>query len=201
MTEKEKMLSGRLFMGKDPELIEIRSRCRRILQKFNGSSPDNFSLQMQLLAELFGRPTTSIVLHPFHCEHGIYIEMGDHCIVNTDCCILDCAPVKIGNKCLFGPGTRISTVTHPMHSQDRHKHLLYAKPVTIGDNVWFGAGVVVNPGVSIGKDSIIGAGSVVTKDIPEGVIAYGAPCRVVRPITDADRMDLPVLAGRDFRRS
>lgn len=188
MTEKEKMVAGLCFRASDPEIRDIRNRCRRLLQKFNTLQPSLMPLGQSILGELFGHPTNAIILTPFHCEHGRFIELGDRCIINTGTVILDGAPVKIGNDCFFGPGTRISTLTHPMHMENRRRHLLYAKPITIGNNVWFGAGVVVTPGVTIGDNSIIGGGSVVTKDIPSNVVAFGSPCRVIREITESDRM-------------
>lgn len=188
MTEKEKMLRGLSFKAYDPELRELRSRCRRILQKLHTVQPSLVSVYDSLLAELFGQRVDVTLITPFHCDHGIFITMGKRCLINSGCTILDCAPVTMGDYCYLAPGVKLLTSTHPIHPDDRRKRLASAKPITLGDQVWLGTGVVVTPGVTIGHNSIIGGGSVVTKDIPPDVIAYGTPCKVVRHINENDKI-------------
>lgn len=188
MTEWDKLKNGKLYDAGDPYIDSMRIRCRHILYEYNRTRLDEVERRKALLNELFGKKVNLLVLEPyFHCDYGVNIEIGDLCIVNSGCTFLDCGPIKIGSKCLFGPGVVLTPVTHLIDPELRATGYEYSDPIVIGDNVWIGAGTVVNPGVTIGDNSVIGAGSVVTKDIPGGVVAFGVPCRVVRDISERDR--------------
>ena len=188
MTEWEKMLAGKLYDAGDPYVCEMRMRCRKLLYAYNNCPPDDEEEKARLRNEIFGKKVRIIeIVPPFHCDFGINIDMGDDCIVNAGCVFIEAAPIKIGRHCLFGPGVKISSVTHPIDPAARDEGHEYGKPITIGDNVWVGAGAVINPGVTIGANTVIGAGSVVTKDIPANSVAMGVPCRVIREIGKRDR--------------
>ncbi|MBR5619277.1 MAG: sugar O-acetyltransferase, partial [Clostridia bacterium] len=161
----------------------------RILQKsYNRMLPFNvpkaYAL-LRLMGVKFGKGT--FIDTPFRCDYGKHITLGDHFYANSYCTILDVAPVTIGNHVQFGPNVQIITAGHPLHPDVRNTAYEYGAPVTIGDNVWIGAGAIVLPGVTIGQNAVIGAGAVVTKDVPESVLAAGNPCRVIRAITDEDK--------------
>lgn len=185
LSEWEKMKSGQSYLAKNPELEARRLRARRITRAYNRSSPDDLAARRRLLEELLKRPITADVLiePPFHCDYGENIILKGDFYANFGLIILDCAPVIIGDKVMIGPGSQLCTATHPLEAQTRAAGLEYARPVAIGSRTWLGAAVVVLPGVTIGEDAVIGAGSVVTKDIPAGVLAFGNPCRVVKDIS------------------
>lgn len=155
--------------------------------EFNHLPPEKHDRSMEILKELFGTWNPKICIHPtFNCNYGFNIHAEGFLYVNYNCTFLDNAAITFGNNVLVGPGVVISTINHGIHPQQR---LMFddAKPINIGENVWIGANATVLSGVTIGKNSVIGAGSVVTKDIPENVVAVGNPCKVLRPITDADK--------------
>ncbi len=180
-SEKDKMLTGELYRASDPELVHERQRCRSVLQAFN-TQPDE-EQRLALLRQLLdGIGSSSFIQPPFACDYGYNLSIGDDVFVNFNTVILDCAPVTIGDGTQMGPGVQLLAADHPREPQARRSLLELARPVSIGSNVWLGAAAVVLPGVSVGDDSIIGAGSVVTRDIPSGVVAVGAPCRVVRTL-------------------
>ena len=141
-----------------------------------------------MLKKLLGKTGTMYYLEPpFRCDYGYNIELGEHFYANFNLIILDCAKVSIGNNVFFGPNVALYTAGHPMHPDPRNEKTEWAKSIEIGDNVWLGGNVVVNPGVKIGSNTVIGSGSVVTRDIPDWVFAAGNPCRVIRPVTEEDR--------------
>ncbi|MCE7044456.1 sugar O-acetyltransferase [Dyadobacter sp. CY312] len=180
-TEKEKMLAGELYLAFDNELFEERQLAMDLLYQFNTLHPRKAEERKQKLKELFGSVGENFwVEQRFHCDYGYNIHVGDNFYANVGCTILDCAPVTIGNNVLFAPGVSLYTAGHPADTQQRINGLEYAYPISIGNNVWLGGNVIVLPGVSIGDNTIIGAGSVITKDIPANVIAVGNPCRVIR---------------------
>jgi maltose O-acetyltransferase len=182
-TEKEKMLAGELYNASDPTLAAERCRARALCQALGNLSPwAPDAERLDLLSRLFGATTNATVTPPFFCDYGANIELGDKVFFNFNCVILDVAKVTIGNNVMFGPAVQIYTATHPMDAEERRSGLEFAKPVRIGNDVWLGGGVIVCPGVSIGDASVIGAGSVVVRDIPAGVFAAGNPCRVIRRI-------------------
>lgn len=180
-TEKEKMLAGLEYVADDPELAAESERARRLLHAFNveldGDRRD--ALLRELLGSVGERVT---VRSPFACDYGSHIEIGPGSFMNVGGVILDCAPVTIGADVQMGPSVQLLTPDHPRDPARRRSGIESAHPITIGDNVWLGGGVIVLPGVTIGTDTIVGAGSVVTRDLPAGVVAVGNPCRVLRTL-------------------
>lgn len=180
-SEKDKMLAGELYRASDHELVGERRRCRAFLQTFN-TEPDE-ERRLELLRELLGSVGAgAFVQPPFACDYGYNVSIGDNVFVNFNAVILDCAPVRIGDGTQIGPGVQLLAADHPRDPRTRRDLLELARPISIESNVWMGAAAIVLPGVSVGDDSIIGAGSVVTRDIPSGVLAVGNPCRVVREL-------------------
>lgn len=185
--EREKMLAGELYDPMDRDLVAARYRARELCQKLNASSDAEELLRRQLCEEIFGRGGDTVWMQPpFHCDYGTNIELGERVFFNFNCIVLDVCRVRIGDFTLFGPGAQVLTPTHPLDADLRRKKE-YGKPVDIGADVWIGAGALILPGVTIGSRTVIGAGSVVTRDIPAGVFAAGNPCRVVRDSTEGDR--------------
>lgn len=188
MTEREKMVSGELYKADDGELVALRQRARRLTRQFNATTEEELDKRRALLRELLGAfGERSFVEPTFKCDYGGNIFIGEHFYANFDCVILDVAPVHIGKNVFFAPRVCLFTAGHPIDAGVRNEELEFGKPITIGDDVWLGGNVTVNPGVTIGSDVVIGSGSVVTRDIPDHVVAAGNPCRVIRAITDADR--------------
>lgn len=187
MTEKEKMLSGELYIAQDKELAQKNKNARRLIRLFNQTNEDEFDKRIDYLKMLFGSTGEKIWIEPtFHCDYGYNIYAGENFYANYDCIIIDVCGVTIGDNVFFGPRVCVYTAAHPIDANVRATGLEYGKPVAIGDDVWVGGNAVINPGVTIGSNVVIGSGSVVTKDIPSGVIAVGNPCKVLRSITDED---------------
>lgn len=183
-TELEKMLAGELYDPLDPELVRARERARDLCQDLNASRERDEESRRRILKELFGKGGESVWMQPpFFCDYGSNIHLGERVFFNFNCVVLDVCRVAIGDYTLFGPAVQIYTATHPMNAELRRKQE-FAKPITIGSDVWVGGGAIVCPGVQIGSKSVIGAGSVVTRDVPEGVFAAGNPCRVIRAIAE-----------------
>ena len=175
------MLAGELYLATDPQLLDERARCDRLTRAFN-EEPDPESRSV-LLRTLLGSVGERVeVRPPFACDYGSQIHLGDDVFVNFGAVILDCAPVVLGDGCQVGPGVNISAADHPREPGLRRDGWEFSRPVTVGRNVWIGAGAILCPGVTVGDDSIIGAGSVVTGDIPAGVVAVGSPARVTRKL-------------------
>lgn len=188
MTQKERMLAGLPYKAWLDGLSEERMACRRKLHAFNLLPPDEEAQAQRLLRELLGKTGRDPWINaPFHCDYGWNIEVGDNFFANYNLTILDVGKVTIGSNVQFAPNVSIYTAGHPLHPDSRNSGYEYGLPVTIGDNVWIGGNVVPLPGVTVGSNSVIGAGSVVSRDIPEWVVAVGSPCRVVRRITEEDR--------------
>jgi len=181
-SEKEKMLVGELYNPLDPQLCWERDRCRDLCLLLNATRENQKEERRRLLAELFGKETDAWIQPPFFCDYGTNISLGTKVFFNFNCVVLDVAPVTIGSNVLFGPSVQIYTATHPISAVERRKWLESAKPITIGSDVWVGGGAIICPGVTIGDRSVIGAGSVVTSDIPSDVIAAGNPARVIRTL-------------------
>ena len=180
--ELEKMLAGELYDPLAPELVTARVRARDLCQALNGTAESEDAQRRDLLIELFGAGGDSVWMQPpFYCDYGSNIHLGQRVFFNFNCVVLDVCPVRIGDFTLFGPSVQIYTATHPLDATLRRTQE-YGKPVTIGSDVWVGGAAVICPGVTIGARSVIGAGSVVTRDIPEQVFAAGNPCRVIRGI-------------------
>lgn len=190
MREYEKALAGYLYDANfDKDIVEARTRCLDLCFDYNHCRPSETDKQIELLHRLFGEIKGSLmVTAPFYCDYGYNISVGDNFYTNHNCTILDGAKVVFGDNVFIAPNCVFSTAGHAIDSEQRAKGLEIALPITVGDNVWIGANVTVLPGVHIGSNTIIGAGSVVNKDIPEQVIAVGNPCRVLRQITEEDKM-------------
>lgn len=177
------MLSGELYNALDPELSQERIRARLLLKEFNDSKEDEPGKRENILKKLIPHAGADLWLQPpFYCDYGYNIIIGDNVFFNFNCVVLDVMPVKIGSRTMLGPNVQLYTATHPMNFKERALGLELAKPITIGEDVWIGGSVVICPGVSIGDRSVIGAGSVVTKDIPPDVFAAGNPCKVIRKL-------------------
>jgi maltose O-acetyltransferase len=182
-SEREKMLAGELYDPHDGELVESRLRTRELCREYNASAPAGAEPRRRLLAALFGTSTDAWIEPPFHCDYGHNITLGRKVYFNFNCVVLDVMAVRIGSHTLFGPAVQIYTAMHPIDADERRRGLEFAKPVTIGDDVWVGGAVVICPGVTIGDRAVIGAGSVVTRDVPADSFAAGNPCRVIRNLS------------------
>jgi maltose O-acetyltransferase len=183
-SEKEKMLAGELYDPMDPELVRARDRARDLCQDLNATREAQHEERWRILKELFGSGGETVWMQPpFFCDYGSNILLGERVFFNFNCVVLDVCRVTIGDYTLFGPAVQIYTATHPMNAELRRQRE-FAKPIEIGLDVWVGGGAILCPGVRVGSRSVIGAGSVVTRDIPEGVFAAGNPCRVIREITE-----------------
>ena len=179
-TEKEKMLAGELYDPLDPELCRERQRCRDLCKRLNDSHEDQQQERRRILTQLFGVETDAWVQPPFFCDYGTNIRLGSKVFFNFNCVVLDVMQITIGSNVLFGPSVQVYTATHPIEAEIRRKRLEFAKPVTIGSDVWIGGGAIICPGVTIGDRTVIGAGSVVTRDVPKDVLAAGNPCKIIR---------------------
>lgn len=183
-TEREKMLAGELYDALDPELAAARTRARDLCQALNATAEADIDARRALLRDLFGRGGDSVWMQPpFYCDYGTHIELGERVFFNFNCVVLDVCRVTIGDFTMFGPGVQILTPLHPMNAAERRVKE-YGAPIVIGADVWVGGGALILPGVTIGDRSVIGAGSVVTRDVPSDVFAAGNPCRVIRPILE-----------------
>jgi maltose O-acetyltransferase len=183
-TEHQKMLAGELYDPMDPELVAGRTRARDLCQALNATREADDGERRQILRELFGAGGESVWMQPpFFCDYGANIALGERVFFNFNCVVLDVCPVRIGSFTLFGPAVQIYTPMHPLDAELRRREE-FGKPVEIGSDVWVGGGAIILPGVRIGSRAVIGAGSVVTRDVPDGVFAAGNPCRVVREITE-----------------
>lgn len=182
-SEKARMLAGELYNSADPELVEDRLQAREICQQL-AALPVKGAEQQQsgLLVRLLGDRTDVYITPPFFCDYGYNIKLGKGVYFNFNCVVLDVNEVRIGDHVLFGPAVQIYTASHPLNADERRSGLEFGKPVVIESDVWIGGGAIVCPGVTIGRGSVIGAGAVVTKDIPAGVFAAGNPCRVIREL-------------------
>ena len=187
MTELERQQNGMLY---NPLKVHIPqySEKKELVRKFNASAGISVMERMDFLRKVFAHTGTQAYIEPpFYCDHGWKISVGDNFYANTGFLVLDEAEVNIGNNVFISPRVCIFTAGHPIDAAVRNTMLEYAKPVKIGDDVWIGGNVVINPGVTIGSNVVIGSGSVITKDIPSGVVAAGNPCRVLRAITEKDQ--------------
>ena len=171
----------------DDSVMEEQKVCRKILQRLNTVDRSDFDEIGKIVKELLGKSDGAFINPPFYCDYGSHIEVGKNFFANYNCTIIDVAKVKIGDNCQMAPNVAVYTAGHPIHPVSRNSLYEYGISVTIGDNVWIGGNTVIMPGVHIGSNTVIGAGSVVTKDIPDWVVAAGNPCRVIRQITDEDK--------------
>jgi maltose O-acetyltransferase len=183
-TEREKMLRGELYDADDPDLVAARNEAQALTGEYNRTAATETNRRRELLEELLGTVGEECRIEPpFRCDYGDNIHVGDACYANVDCVVLDVCPVTIGDDCLLGPGVHIYTATHPLDPAQRADGLEYGEPVTVGDNVWIGGQAVLNPGVSVGDDSVVGSGAVVTSDVPEGVVVQGNPATVTTELS------------------
>ncbi len=184
LAEKEKMLRGELYDANyDASLIAERKACKTELHEINSLSPADDVRRYELLRGLLGSVRENFIIEsPFHCDYGYNIELGENFYMNVNCVILDGAKVRFGDNVFVAPGCGFYTAGHPLDVERRNRGLEYARPITVGSNVWIGGNVIVLPGVTIGDNCVIGAGSVVNRDIPANSLAVGNPCRVIRKI-------------------
>lgn len=177
------MLASELYNGWDADLVARRDRAKKLTFEYNNSTVENKERRTEIAKELLGTTGEKIYIEaPFRCDYGSNIHAGNDLYMNFGCIVLDCAEVHIGESVLFGPNVQIYTATHPLDAKLRATGAEFAKPIRIGNRVWIGGGAIVCPGVTIGDNTTIGAGSVVTRDIPANVFAAGNPCRVVREL-------------------
>lgn len=182
MSEKSKMLRGELYDANyDRELLEERNRCKDLCHAYNLVVPSDNEQKKILLRKLLGTvDDTAVIVAPFWCDYGNHIHVGKNFFANHNTVILDGAHVSFGDNVFIAPNCGFYTAGHPLNAKERAQGLEYALPITVGNDVWIGAGVMVLPGVTIGNNVVIGAGSIVNRDIPDNVIAAGNPCRIIR---------------------
>jgi len=190
-SEHQKMLTGQPYDPMDSELVAARARARDLCQSLNATREADEDERRRILTELFAVGGETVWMQPpFYCDYGANIELGERVFFNFNCVVLDVCPVRIGSFSLFGPAVQIYTPMHPLNATLRRTQE-FGKPVEIGSDVWVGGGAIILPGVRIGSRAVIGAGSVVTRDVPDGAFAAGNPCRVIRAV--AERSDEPPL--------
>lgn len=188
MNQKERMQANLPYKAWLDGLDEERLENKKRIYEFNNLSPDRFEEKNELIKNILGKTGEHIIVEqPFRCDYGKNIEIGENFFANYNLVILDVGKVKIGDNVQFAPNVAIYTAGHPVHPDSRNSGYEYGIDITIGDNVWLGGNVVVLPGVNIGNNVVVGAGSVVAKDLPDNVIAVGNPCRIIREITEDDR--------------
>ena len=197
MIEWEKAQQGYMYDANyDQEIVDARTKCADLCYEFNNCRPSDTEEQNRLLHQILGKIEGELVVTaPFYCDYGFNVSVGKNFYTNHNCTILDGAPVTFGDNVFIAPNCVISTAGHAIDSEQRSRGLEIARPIRVGNNVWIGANVSILPGVTIGDNTIIGAGSVVNKDIPAGVIVVGNPCRVIRKITEKDKEKYPVWNG------
>lgn len=198
MTEREKMLAGKIYDPSDPELVALRTTAHNLSKDFNNTYETDMEKREEILAKLLPNRGERVFLNgPIQFDYGIFTTIGDYTYANFNFLVLDCCPVTIGKNVFFGPNVSIVTPIHPLIAEERRQRFKedgtiydeeYAAPITIEDDCWICTGVTITGGVTIGKGSVIGAGSVVVKDIPEGVLAAGNPCKMIRKLTEEDRI-------------
>lgn len=185
-TERRKMLAGELYEAFDPELVQGRERASDLCRELNATREQEQKTRRRILMELFGSGGDSVWMQPpFFCDYGSNIYLGERVYFNFNCIVLDVCEVQIGDYTFFGPAVQLYAASHPMNARLRRTHE-FGRPIQIGCDVWVGGGAIICPGVTIGSKTVIGAGSVVTKDIPAEVFAAGNPCRVIRRIREED---------------
>lgn len=185
---REDCAAGRLYDTTIPEREAEHLKCADLCYEYNHTRPSDMAAREAIIRKLFGKVGVNPYVEPnIFCGFGTNIQVGDNFFANNNCIFVDPGKITFGDNVFIGPNCGFFTAHHPIDAQMRNQLLEYAKPITVGDDVWIGGGTVITPGVTIGSDVVIGAGSVVTKDIPDHVVAYGNPCKVQRAITDEDR--------------
>ncbi len=188
MTEREKMVAGLVYDASDVALVEDRVHAKELCFQYNQLSPSKTIERKEIIKKLFAVVGNNFHIEPaLYCDYGYNIEIGENFYSNHNCVILDVAKVTFGNNVFVAPNCGFYTAAHPLDPETRNKWIEFALPIKVGNSVWIGGNVVVLPGVTIGDNCVIGAGSVVTKNIPSNVVAFGNPCRVIREITEADK--------------
>lgn len=188
MNQKERMMAGLPYKAWMDGLEQERMQNKQRIYEYNNLRPDDAEHMKELLKQILGKTGKEFYIEPpFRCDYGYNIEVGENFYANYNAVILDVGKVTFGNNVMLAPNVAVYAAGHPVHPESRNSGYEYGMPVTVGDNVWIGGNTVINPGVTIGSNVVIGSGSVVTKDIPDNVIAAGNPCRVIREITEADR--------------
>jgi maltose O-acetyltransferase len=189
---KERMLRGELYIADDPQLAADYTRAQELLERYNATRHAEEDVRERLLRELLGEVGEGVIVRPpFRCDYGVHVTIGARTFVNYDCVLLDVARISIGASCQIATCVQLLTATHPIDPEPRRLGWESARPITLEDNVWLGGGVIVCPGVTIGANTVVGAGAVVTRDLPPGVVAAGNPARVQREIGDRDVVDVP----------
>ncbi len=189
MTEWEKMQDGQVYDDFDRDLFNRRVEAKKLFRAYNRTGDDETQVRADIMRRLFKAVGHNVWIEPdFRCEFGKNITFGDDVYVNFGCVILDCGPVTIGNQVLIGPNVGIYDANHALDAKERMDGALLPGSVTIGNRVWIGGGTIILPNVTIGDDTVIGAGSIVTRSVPSGVVAVGNPCRVLRKLTEADKI-------------
>ncbi len=186
MNHIERRNRGMAYIS-DESVLEQQKKARILTQRLNTMDRSDFKGISEVVKELLGKSDGAWINPPFYCDYGFNIEVGSGFFANYNCTMLDVAKITVGDNCFMAPNVAVYTAGHPIHPDSRNSMYEYGIPVTIGDNVWIGGNVVICPGVTIGSNCVIGAGSVVTRDIPEWSVAAGNPCRVIRTVTDEDR--------------
>ncbi|MEV1290354.1 sugar O-acetyltransferase [Micromonospora sp. NPDC049679] len=182
-SQRERMLAGDLYIADDPELAAESLRAMKLTAEFNLTDPADSEARLGVLRELLGSLGEGTEIRPpLHCDYGYQIHIGARTFINFNAVMLDVAPITIGDDVQVGPNVQFLTPTHPVEAEPRRAKFEAAQPITVGNNVWLGGGVIILPGVSIGENTVVGAGAVVTKDLPANVVAVGNPARVVRTL-------------------
>jgi len=182
-TNYERMLAGELYLADDLRIVAEQAEAHRLMEAYNATPSADRPGRDDILHRLFGSLGEDVVVRaPLYCDFGFHIALGDRTFVNFGLVALDVAPITVGADCQLGPDVQLLTPIHPLDAELRRDGWEQAAPITLGDNVWLGGGVIVLPGVTIGSDTVVGAGSVVSRDLPAGVLAVGTPARVVRTL-------------------
>ena len=188
---RERMLRGELYIADDPDLAADFARAQELVERYNRTLHREQVERDAILRKLVGDLGEGVVIRPpFYCEYGTHVSIGARTFINYDCLMLDVAPITIGSACQIATRVQLLTATHPIDPEPRRIGWESAEPIVVGHNVWLGGGVIVCPGATIGDDTVVGAGAVVTRDLPAGVVAAGVPARVIREIGDGDRVDV-----------
>lgn len=189
MTEWDKMQAHEIYDDFDSDLFDRRVEAKKLFKEFNATTDEEQEKRQDIMKKLFRKVGERVYMEPnFTCEFGKNITLGNDLYINFGCTLLDCGQISIGNNTLIGPNVSMYSANHSLDARERIEGALIPEPITIGERVWIGGGSTILSGVTIGNDSVIGAGSVVTKDIPSGVVAAGNPCKVIRKITEKDKV-------------
>jgi len=188
MSEKDNMLAGLFYNAADPELVQARQRVRRFLWQYNATDPADETGRAELLKQILGKMGNKVHIEPpFFCDYGTQIELEENVCFNFNCVILDCAKVTIGANTQMGPNVQIYTATHPLDPTARAAGREFAAPVTIGKNVWIGGGAIILPNIKIGDHAVVGAGAVVTHDVPAYSVVGGSPAKLIRQFYESSK--------------